>query len=114
MYVTVTTLFAPELIVPRLQVKLGPLGTLPIRSIDLAHPVEKLRHDRIVDLVESMLTVQRERRLSETTVERGTALSAEALLLDAQIDDEVFQLYDLNAADITRVEEAVASLATPP
>ena len=82
------------------QVKLGPLGMLPIRSINFAAPSEKARHDRIVDLVESMLQLQRT-KWKQRTDER--ALSLEAGELDARIDAEVFALYDLDAEDITRV-----------
>ena len=44
------------------QVKLGPLGRLPIRNVDLSDATEKATHDRIVDLVEALLTLQREQR----------------------------------------------------
>ena len=44
------------------QVKLGPLGTLPIRALDLQSPAERKKHDHVVELVDSILTAQRELR----------------------------------------------------
>jgi hypothetical protein len=107
------------------QVKLGPLGMLPFRSVDLSQKEERALHDRIVHLVESMLLLQRERRSSARAGEapreelHGDAKSHESLAraaseLDARIDEEVFQLYDLDPEEIALVEETVATLAPPP
>ena len=93
------------------QVKLGPLGRLPIRNVDLSDATEKARHDRIVNLVEALLALQREQRAEllrsdprrrEPYRRDRAARRAQIDALDEQIDAEVFALYELTAPDIRR------------
>jgi len=95
------------------QVKLGPLGALPIRALRLHLPEEKERHDRIVGLVDEILALKRDHR-TENAIDAPGAVSATAQQLDRRIDDEVFRLYDLTEDEIASVEATVATLARPP
>jgi hypothetical protein len=95
------------------QVKLGPLGALPIRALRLEVADEKKQHDRVVELVAAMLEVKHELgQLGDAN--RKAALVARTLELDARIDAEVFCLYGLEDSEIANVESVVAALATPP
>jgi hypothetical protein len=96
------------------QVKLGPLGRLPIRNVDLSDAAEKARHDRIVDLVEGLLTLQREQRADTRAEETRVARRAQIDALDAQLDAEVFALYELTPPDIAQVLQVVDRLPPPP
>jgi hypothetical protein len=95
------------------QVKLGPLGALPIRALRLEVDEEKKQHDRVVDMVATMLELKHEvRRANDPN--REAALVARVVELDARIDAEVFGLYGLTDGEIASVESVVAALATPP
>jgi Eco57I restriction-modification methylase/TaqI-like C-terminal specificity domain len=94
------------------QVKLGPLGDLPIRDLRLDVPEDRARHDRVVGLVADMLAAKRE--LGAAKAPLRAALEARVGELDRSIDREVFRLYDLTEAEIETVEEAVGALALPP
>jgi hypothetical protein len=93
------------------QVKLGPLGELPIRDLRLDVQEERAQHDRMVDLVAGMLGLKH-----ELTGARGSRVELEARIaeLDRRIDAEVFRLYDLTEDEITSVETTVGALAPPP
>jgi hypothetical protein len=93
------------------QVKLGPLGQLPIRSIDLATAADRAAHDRIVDIVEALLTAH---RLLQAGGPHGGSLRRQAADLDASLDAEVYRLYDLDGTDIAEVEATLTLVPIPP
>lgn len=95
------------------QVKLGPLGTLPIRALDLRLPNDRKKHDRVVELVDAILAAQRQLRSEKD----GTTAEARRLRvreLDADIDRTVFDLYGLTTAEVAQVESVVDTLAPAP
>jgi hypothetical protein len=95
------------------QVKLGPLGALPIRALRLDVQAEKQQHDGLVDLVARMLDLKHE--LGRATAEtKRDALRARADELDLRIDRAVFGIYELTDGEIANVEETVGTLAAPP
>jgi hypothetical protein len=95
------------------QVKLGPLGALPIRALELHKEDERKQHDRVVDMVAAMLELKR--AVSETNdADAKAALFARVDELDRRIDTEVFELYHLTDSEVDSVESVVAALATPP
>jgi hypothetical protein len=94
------------------QVKLAPLGQLPIRAIDLADAVDRAIHDRIVERVQTLLDVQRE--LMTTRPDGVEALRRRAAALDGSIDVEVYRLYRLEEGEISEVERVVGKLPLPP
>jgi len=95
------------------QVKLGPLGTLPIRALDLQSPAERKKHDHVVELVDAMLTAQRELR-SENNATKARARELRVRELDADIDRTVFDLYGLTPAEVAEVETVIETLAAAP
>lgn len=95
------------------QVKLGPLGALPIRQLRLDIEEEKEQHDRLVDMVAAMLDTKRA-LMGASDETRRADLRARIEDLDARLDAEVFQLYDLTDDEIANVESVVATLAAAP
>ena len=81
------------------------VGTLPIRPIDFANRADKSRHDRMVDLVETMLDLHK-RLAAVRTADDQTALKRQIDATDRQIDQLVYELYGLTDAEIKIVEEA--------
>jgi hypothetical protein len=77
---------------------------LPIRTIDFSDPADKTRHDRIVQLVESMLVLHKQLALAQTDHEK-TALQRQIDEMDRQIDELVYELYGLTDEEIRIVEE---------
>ena len=77
----------------------------PIRLIKPTNKAAKSGHDRIVQLVGKMLTLQ-ERLWSLKTPHEKIALERQIDAIDSQIDHEVYCLYGLTATDIAIVEGA--------
>lgn len=95
------------------QVKLGALSTLPLRAIDFALSTDKTAHDRIVDMVEWMLRLQKKRQ-TQHNPKRIESVRRQIDTLDAEIDKAVYELYQLTDAEIAAVEKVVAGLVPPP
>jgi hypothetical protein len=95
------------------QVKLGPLGSLPIRALDLGSAADRAKHDRVVDLVDAMLVAQRELR-SQLDEAGSEERRLRARQLDAEIDREVFELYGLTATEVEQVDAVIVTLAPAP
>jgi hypothetical protein len=106
-----TTREASQRVFP--QVKLGPLGSLPIRALDLGSPSDRASHDRVVELVDAMLFTQRELRREQNEA-KAEALKLEARGLDADIDRTVFELYGLTAPEVKEVDAVIDTLAPAP
>lgn len=91
------------------QVKVGYLRQLPIRRIDFDNLGDKELHDRLVALVTRMLELHQ--RLAEpgtlADAERE-ALQREAQETDSAIDELVYDLYGVTAAERRVVEESVS------
>jgi hypothetical protein len=109
------------------QVKVRSLRQLPIRKIDLGDPKDKLRHDRMVELVQQMLDLHKQRAAAKTPQRRGRGSEtgdqgspliqpgprplipdppAEIDATGKQIDRLACELYDLTDDEIRIVEEA--------
>jgi hypothetical protein len=95
------------------QVKLGPLGQLPIRRIDVGLPSDKAAHDRVVQSVEELLRIHRELQV-ETDEKLIESLRKAGRSVDVSIDAEVYELYGLNQMEIDEVEEIVGTVPAPP
>lgn len=79
---------------------------LPIRTIDFSNPDEKALHDRVVALVEKMLSLHRQ--LAEITDEHEKkSIEKEIEETDREIDALVYELYGLTDEEIAIVEESV-------
>ena len=78
---------------------------LPIRTINFDDPADRDRHDRMVALVERMLSLHRELAAAREPHQR-TALQRQIDATDAQIDALVYELYGLTDDEIAVVEGA--------
>jgi hypothetical protein len=79
------------------------LVQLPIPTLDFNNISDKVRHDRIVSLVDLMMTATARRTAAKTEAER-TRLDLQMGGIDRQIDDCVYQLYELTEDEISVVE----------
>ena len=76
---------------------------LPIRTIDFSDPADKARHDRMVEMVEQMLALNKQLAVTNTAHEK-TALQRQIDATDHQIDQLVYELYGLTDEEIKIVE----------
>ncbi len=76
---------------------------IPIRIIDFSDPDDKARHDRIVSLVDSMLSLHEQLAKARTNYEQ-TLLQRQIEATDEQIDKLVYELYGLTEEEIKIVE----------
>ncbi|MCL2306171.1 MAG: Eco57I restriction-modification methylase domain-containing protein [Planctomycetaceae bacterium] len=79
------------------------LKQLPIPVIDLSDKKQRQIHDRLVDLVDQMLTTQARRHQAISDSDRQLA-EQHIAILDRQIDSLVYELYDLTGEEIGIVE----------
>jgi len=77
----------------------------PIRPINFSDPADKARHDRMVTLVETMLDLHK-RLQSAALPQEKTHLRRQITAADRQIDQLVYELYDLTPEEIQIVEKA--------
>jgi hypothetical protein len=91
------------------QVKLAALRALPMRWLDLANPVDKRRHDALVQLVDDALQTQK-RVSKEKNPIRKEALQRAFEILDRDIDKHVFELYGVSEEEIRLIGRRLAAL----
>ena len=78
---------------------------LPVRTITLSDKADRARHDRMVQLVDQMLEAKKQ--LASARTERDkTFYENKCATLDRQIDQLVYELYELTPEEIAIVEEA--------
>ena len=87
------------------QVKPTLLNQLPIRTIDFNNPAEKAMHDRTVELVEKMIEAKKSFSRARTDSDR-TFYERLCTSLDNQIDDLVYQLYDITPDERKIIEKS--------
>jgi hypothetical protein len=78
---------------------------LPIHTINFSDPADKAQHDRMVALVESMLSRHKQFGMANTGHEK-TALQRQIDATDRQIDQLVYELYGMTDDEISIVEAA--------
>jgi hypothetical protein len=77
---------------------------LPIRTITFSDKADRARRDRMVQLVNQMLEAKQQ--LASARTERDqTFYESKCATLDRQIDNLVYELYDLTPEEIAIVEE---------
>jgi len=86
------------------QVKRGHLARLPIVIPDFLNKVEKSHHDRLVKLVETMLSLHKD-LAKEKTAHDKEVIQRQIYATDKQIDKLVYELYGLTEEEIRVVEE---------
>jgi hypothetical protein len=81
------------------------LSQLPIRTINFSDPTDKARHDRMVTLVGTMLSLHKQLAAANTGHEK-TALQRQIDATDRQVDQLAYELYGLTDDEISIVEGA--------
>jgi predicted type IV restriction endonuclease len=81
------------------------INNTPIRPIDFTNPTDKARHDRMVQLVEQMITLHKQLPEARTGHDQ-THLQRQIDATDKQIDKLVYELYGLTEDEIAVVEGA--------
>ena len=81
------------------------ISKLPIRILDLTKPAEKAQHDRMVQLVEAMLSTQQQFAAAGSDADL-TFYQSKADSFDWQIDELTFDLYGFTAEERTLVRGA--------
>jgi predicted type IV restriction endonuclease len=76
---------------------------LPIRTIDFANPAEKAQHDKMVSLVEQMLSLHKALAAAHSPAEKER-LERQIEVTDRAIDALVYELYGLTEEEIRIVE----------
>jgi len=79
------------------------LEGFPIRAIDFSDPADKVRHDRMVNLVQRMLDLHRQLQAAGCEAARER-LQREINVTDEQIDALVYERYGLTNEEIRIVE----------
>ncbi|NMC35056.1 MAG: N-6 DNA methylase [Veillonellaceae bacterium] len=79
------------------------LARFPIHFIDFSNPAEVAQHDHLVALVETMLTLHKQLAAARLPDEKER-LQRQITTTDRQIDQLVYQLYDLTPEEIAIVE----------
>ncbi len=85
------------------QVKPTVLAQLPIRAIDFADRQAKSRHDRIVQLVDQRLDMQKKLANAHTPQEKSS-LERQITANNTQLDNLVYESYGLSGEEIQTVE----------
>jgi len=79
------------------------LDKLPIRLIDFSDSADVARHNRVVTLVDAMLSLNKQLATTRTPHEQ-TLLKRQIETTDRQIDRIVYELYDLTEEEMAIVE----------
>ncbi len=77
---------------------------LPICTIDFSDPADTARHDRMVELVDSMLKLHKDLQATKTDHEKSL-IKRQIDATDKHIDQLVYELYGLMEKEIRIVEE---------
>ena len=83
------------------------IRTLPIRPINFSDATDKARHDKMVQLVESMLTLHNHKAAAKTQADQDL-YQRQIEATDREIDALVYELYGLTPDEIATVVEPVA------
>jgi hypothetical protein len=81
------------------------LSQLPICAINFSDPTDKSRHDKMVSLVEQMLSLNKQSASAKTAHDK-TILQRQIDATDKQIDNLVYELYGLTEEEIKIVESS--------
>jgi hypothetical protein len=85
------------------QVTIRDVGKLPLRRIASANARDKTLHDQMVQLVQTMLDLNKKLQTAKTAHDK-TLLERRIAATDNQIDQLVYKLYDLTEEEIAIIE----------
>ena len=86
------------------QAKKVDLDQLPIYKVNQSNTNDKARHDKIVSLVDQMLSLNKQLPSAKTDHEK-TALQRQIYATDKQIDELVYDLYGITEEEKKIIEE---------
>jgi hypothetical protein len=81
------------------------LANFPIVALDLTRFADKTRHDKIVSLVDQMLSAKKQLAAAQSDRDKDF-YENKCAGLDRQIDAQAYELYGLTAEEIALVEDA--------
>jgi predicted type IV restriction endonuclease len=81
------------------------LASLPLPSLESSNKLHKVRHDKMVSLVERMLDLHKRLQMARTEHERGV-LERQIAATDEEIDHLVYELYELTDEETAIVEKS--------
>ena len=85
-------------------------GGVPIRRIEPSDNHDLAKHDRMVELVERMIVLQREKQIAQASHQKmASDWAAKRAECDRRIDQLVYELYNLTDEEISAVEESTTS-----
>ena len=76
---------------------------VPVKKLDQKKPIEKAAHDKMVDLVNRRLALMPKLRAATSESEKAVLQNA-VTATDHQIDQLVYELYELTPQEIALVE----------
>jgi len=68
---------------------------LPFRPIDFSDPADRARHDKMVELVDRMLELNKQKHSGKLAPSQVDRIDREIASTDAEIDDLVYELYGI-------------------
>ena len=71
------------------------VGRLPIRLVDISDPGDKARHDKMVELVERILELNKQKHSGKLAPSQVDRIDREIASTDAEIDKMVYELYGI-------------------
>jgi hypothetical protein len=80
------------------------VGKLPIRPIDFSDPTDKARHDKMVELVDRMLELNKQKHSGKLAPSQVDRVVREIAATDAEIDGLVYELYSITDEERRIVE----------
>jgi len=86
------------------------LRRLPMRLIKWSNNHDVSRHDRIVELVERMLELNKKKHVRELSELESRRIEGAIAATDAEIDELVYELYGITAEERKIIEEATAKV----
>ena len=80
------------------------VGRLPIRLVDLSNLTDKVRHQKMVELVDRMLEPNKQKHSGKLAPSQVDRLDREIAATDAEIDKLVYELYGITDEERRIVE----------
>ena len=72
---------------------------VPIRPINFSDPADKARHDKMVELVDRMLELNKQKHSGKLAPSQVERVDREIAATDAEIDDLVYELYGITGEE---------------
>jgi len=81
------------------------IRSAPIRTINFSDPADKARHDRMVELVERMLELNKQKHSGKLAPSELDRVDREIAATDAEIDNLVYELYGITQEEREIIEK---------